>query len=65
MLNPLEKILLSLASVVLSNRYMRNLFVLYAMGLHFIVLATLYSDLGSGAVNLRMGNSRPIAIPPM
>jgi homeobox protein cut-like len=43
MLNPLEKVLLSLASVVLSNRYMRNLFVLYAMGLHFVVLATLYS----------------------
>lgn len=43
MLNPIEKILLSLASIVLSNRYSRNLFVVYAMGLHFIVLVTLYS----------------------
>ena len=43
MLNPLEKVLLSLASIVLSNRYMRNLFVIYAMGLHFVVLFTLYS----------------------
>lgn len=43
MLNPIEKVLLSLASVVLSSRYTRNLFVLYAMGLHFIVLSVLVS----------------------
>ncbi|GAA6034575.1 hypothetical protein JCM8097_005404 [Rhodosporidiobolus ruineniae] len=41
-LNPLEKILLSLSNVVLSNRLSRNLFVLYALGLHFFVLSTLY-----------------------
>ncbi|EGU12038.1 hypothetical protein RTG_01920 [Rhodotorula toruloides ATCC 204091] len=41
-LNPLEKVLLSLSTVVLSNRITRNLFVLYAFGLHFFVLSTLY-----------------------
>ncbi|KAJ8293382.1 Protein CASP [Rhodotorula toruloides] len=41
-LNPLEKVLLSLSTVVLSNRVTRNLFVLYAFGLHFFVLSTLY-----------------------
>lgn len=43
MLNPLEKVLLSLASVVLSNRLSRNVFVFYALALHFVVLSTLYS----------------------
>ncbi|GAA5925884.1 hypothetical protein JCM1841_004029 [Sporobolomyces salmonicolor] len=43
MLNPLEKVLLSLSTVVLSNRITRNLFVMYALALHFIVLSTLYS----------------------
>ncbi|GAA5824549.1 hypothetical protein JCM11251_000470 [Rhodosporidiobolus azoricus] len=42
-LNPLEKLLLSLSNVVLSNRLSRNLFVVYAFGLHFFVLSTLYS----------------------
>ncbi|GAA6006458.1 CCAAT displacement transcription factor COY1 [Rhodotorula paludigena] len=42
MLNPLEKVLLSLSTVVLSNRVTRNLFVLYAFGLHFFVVSTLY-----------------------
>ncbi|GAA6057858.1 hypothetical protein JCM3770_002725 [Rhodotorula araucariae] len=42
MLNPLEKVLLSISTVVLSNRLSRNLFVLYALGLHFFVLSTLY-----------------------
>lgn len=41
-LNPLEKVLLTLSTVVLSNRISRNLFVLYALGLHFFVLSTLY-----------------------
>lgn len=41
-LNPLEKVLLTLSTVVLSNRVSRNLFVLYALGLHFFVLSTLY-----------------------
>ncbi|GAA5968216.1 hypothetical protein JCM8115_006159 [Rhodotorula mucilaginosa] len=41
-LNPLEKVLLTLSTVVLSNRVARNLFVLYALGLHFFVLSTLY-----------------------
>ncbi|KAK4704384.1 hypothetical protein P7C70_g1817, partial [Phenoliferia sp. Uapishka_3] len=43
MLNPLEKVLLSLASVVLSNRLSRNVFVFYALALHFVVLSTLYT----------------------
>lgn len=43
MLNPIEKVLLHLSTLVLSNRYSRNLFVLYALGLHFVVLSTLYS----------------------
>ncbi|BGP40941.1 hypothetical protein JCM10449v2_004906 [Rhodotorula kratochvilovae] len=42
MLNPLEKVLLSISTVVLSNRLSRNLFVVYALGLHFFVLSTLY-----------------------
>ncbi|KAI5477893.1 Golgi membrane protein [Pseudohyphozyma bogoriensis] len=50
MLNPLEKVLLSLASVVLSNRLSRNIFVVYAAGLHFIVLVTLYGAVVSGEV---------------
>lgn len=41
-LNPLEKVLLTLSTVVLSDRVARNLFVLYALGLHFFVLSTLY-----------------------
>lgn len=48
MLNPLEKVLLSLASVVLSNRLSRNLFLVYAIALHFMVLATLYNGVVSG-----------------
>lgn len=47
MLNPIEKVLLSLSTIVLGNRYMRNLFVLYAFGLHFVVLSTLYSSISS------------------
>ncbi|GAA6058937.1 hypothetical protein JCM10212_002889 [Sporobolomyces blumeae] len=47
-LNPLEKVLLSLSTLVLSNRITRNLFVLYAVGLHFVVLSTLYGYTVSG-----------------
>lgn len=43
-LNPIEKILLQLSGVVLRGRFSRNLFVLYAFGLHFLLLSTLYSQ---------------------
>ncbi|TNY17439.1 CASP C terminal-domain-containing protein [Rhodotorula diobovata] len=58
-LNPLEKVLLSLSTVVLSNRLTRNLFVLYALGLHFFVLSTLYkyTQASEGA--------EPVVIPPI
>lgn len=42
-LNPVEKVLLSLASVVLSNRISRNVFAFYALGLHAIVVSVLFS----------------------
>lgn len=41
-LNPIEKLVFQLASVVLANRYMRNVFVVYALGLHLVVLLSLY-----------------------
>jgi homeobox protein cut-like len=59
MLNPIEKVLLTLSTIVLGNRYMRNLFVLYAFGLHFVVLSTLYSSITSAET---MNN---VAIPPI
>lgn len=64
MLNPLEKVLLGGANIVLSNRYMRNLFVLYSFGLHFILLITLYSyatDLHSSVRHV--GTTLPVGGP--
>ena len=43
-LNPVEKILFSLSSSILGNRYLRNAFVAYALGLHAFVFATLYDS---------------------
>ncbi|KAK4054374.1 hypothetical protein OIO90_003607 [Microbotryomycetes sp. JL221] len=45
MLNPIERILLHLSNIVLGNRLMRNIFVVYACVLHFIVLSSLYSNM--------------------
>lgn len=59
MLNPLEKVLLSLASVVLSNRLSRNVFVFYALALHFVVLSTLYS------ITTSSPDSVPVHMPPL
>ncbi|GAA5981296.1 hypothetical protein JCM5350_006091 [Sporobolomyces pararoseus] len=42
-LNVLEKILLSLSTIVLSNRITRTLFVLYAVGLHVLVFSKMYA----------------------
>lgn len=42
-LNVLEKVLLSLSTVVLSNRITRNLFILYSLGLHFVVFSQMYA----------------------
>ena len=39
-LNPLEKLLLGFANLILGNRYMRGLFVVYAAGLHLFVVLT-------------------------
>lgn len=59
MLNPIEKVLLTLSTIVLGNRYMRNLFVLYALGLHFVVLSTLYSSITTAET------MNSVAIPPI
>ncbi|BGP17055.1 hypothetical protein JCM10213_000307 [Rhodosporidiobolus nylandii] len=64
-LNPLEKILLSLSNVVLSNRLTRNLFVVYAFGLHFFVLSTLYSYTASGAAQGRAGLPAEVVVQPI
>ncbi|KAK4054157.1 hypothetical protein OIV83_001183 [Microbotryomycetes sp. JL201] len=45
MLNPVERLLLHLSNIVLGNRLMRNVFVVYACVLHFIVLSSLYSNM--------------------
>ncbi|SGY13423.1 BQ5605_C010g05858 [Microbotryum silenes-dioicae] len=49
MLNPLEKVLLHLSTLVLSNRFSRNIFVVYALGLHLLVLSTLYANFSGSA----------------
>jgi homeobox protein cut-like len=41
-LNPLEKIVYSLTRAVLANRYSRNAFFVYCMGLHLLVVVVLY-----------------------
>jgi homeobox protein cut-like len=41
-LNPLEKIVYSLTRAVLANRYSRNAFFVYCMGLHLLVGVVLY-----------------------
>lgn len=43
-LNPIEKLLLGLANMILGNRYMRGLFVLYAAFLHLFVFMTVSSS---------------------
>lgn len=52
-LNPVEKILFSLSSSILGNRYLRNAFVAYALGLHAFVFATLYDSAMSSSGNLQ------------
>jgi hypothetical protein len=41
-LNPLEKIVYSLTRAVLANRYSRNAFFGYCIGLHLLVVLVLY-----------------------
>ena len=41
-LNPLEKIVYSLTRAVLANRYSRNAFFVYCVGLHLLVIFVLY-----------------------
>jgi homeobox protein cut-like len=41
-LNPLEKIVYSLTRAVLTNRYSRNAFFVYCVGLHLLVILVLY-----------------------
>jgi homeobox protein cut-like len=41
-LNPLEKILYSLTRAILANRYSRNAFFVYCIGLHLLVMCLLY-----------------------
>lgn len=60
MLNPIEKVLLSLSNIVLGNRYMRNLFVVYAFVLHFVVLSTLYGSITSAEHMNKVASPPPI-----
>jgi hypothetical protein len=48
LLNPFERILLNLSSTILANRYMRNLFVLYALALHLFLFASLWGTVMAG-----------------
>ena len=41
-LNPLEKVVYSLTRAILANRYSRNAFVVYCVGLHLLVVVVLY-----------------------
>ena len=41
-LNPLDKIVYSLTRAVLTNRYSRNAFFVYCIGLHLLVALVLY-----------------------
>lgn len=41
-LNPLEKIVYSLTRAILANRYSRNAFFGYCIGLHLLVVLVLY-----------------------
>ncbi|CAD6579741.1 MAG: hypothetical protein CYPHOPRED_000996 [Cyphobasidiales sp. Tagirdzhanova-0007] len=50
-LNPIEKILFNLSGIILGNRYTRNLFVLYAMGLHAFVFLTIFGSARSTDLN--------------
>ena len=43
-LNPIEKMLFTLSTFILGNRYMRNLFVAYALCLHIFVFSTLWGS---------------------
>lgn len=43
-LNPLEKMLFTFSTVVLGNRYMRNLFVLYALGVHIFLFFSIWGS---------------------
>lgn len=41
-LNPFERAVLGLVKVVLSNKYLRNVFIVYSLTLHVLVVFTLY-----------------------
>lgn len=41
-LNPLEKIVYSLTRAILTNRYSRNAFFVYCVGLHLLVVFVIY-----------------------
>lgn len=56
-LNPAEKVLFSVSSIVLGNRYMRNLFVIYALGLHILIFSMAFdSSVGSIMVAWHLTN---------
>ena len=63
-LNPLEKLLFGLASLVLGRRVMRNLFVVYVMALHLFVMYALYQwTTASDTCRAASGPLRPGDVP--
>lgn len=53
-LNPLERGVLVLTRAVLGNRRARNAFIVYAVGLHALVMFTLYEYTASSGSQLRI-----------
>jgi len=58
-LNPLERGVFMLTRVVLGNRRARNVFIVYAVGLHVLVMFTLYE------CTMSSGSSMPVRIQPV
>jgi len=59
-LNPLERGVLVLTRAVLGNRRARNAFIVYAVGLHALVMFTLYECTASSSSQSRI---QPVPYP--
>jgi len=62
MLNPFDKTLFGLASFMLGRRYMRNLFLVYALGLHIFLFFVMYEAAYSS--DTERHHSEPIIVHP-
>lgn len=58
-LNPLERGVFVLTRAVLGNRRARNAFIVYAIGLHLLVMFTLYE------CTMSLGSGTPVRIRPV